>query len=172
MIQQGKLTLTKLVKWLLNYSAFLSNKPWKIVTLVKLQLMRKFILVLIIILAGYPLVPNPTAQWTRNSLIFFWHVPMTGSMLEKHWLYRSSGWNSRHSDPFQRFERLDEAELGTGELVTGTGTFLVGALLWQVTWFNGIGNPLWAVGANKKTKLKWSLWDSTLQASLSYGLGV
>lgn len=137
--------------------------------------MRKFVLVLLLVLGGFSLKAQTYSSMDQEQLNYL--LTRANDRINTGIILTFSGAAVEIAGIvilFRGLKRLDEAELGTGELWTGTGTMLGGYLVMAGgLGLMGSGIPLWAVGANKKTKIELELMRFKPPGSASaYGLGV
>lgn len=149
---------------------------FKIVTLIKLRVMKRFLLLSIMIVLSYSLgAQEPYSSMNQEQLNFL--LTRANDRINTGMMLTFAGTAVEIAGVvivFRGMKRLDEAELGTGELWTGTGTMLGGYLLMAGgLGLMGSGIPIWAVGANRKAKIELELMRFKPPGSASaYGLGV
>lgn len=137
--------------------------------------MKKVILVLLLVLAGYSLTAQPYSSMDQEQLNYL--LNRANDRINTGMMLTFAGTAVEIAGIvilFKGFKRMDEAELGTGDLWTGTGTILGGYLVMAGgLGLMGSGIPIWAVGANKKARIELELMRFKPPGSASaYGLGI
>jgi len=149
---------------------------FKIVTLIKLKLMKRSLLLAIMIALCY----SSEAQQPYSSM----DQEQLNSLLARANNNINTGMMLTFAGTaveiagiiivLRGMNRIEGAEMGTGELLTGTGKILGGYFLMAGgLGLMGSGIPIWIVGANKKAKIELELMKFKPPGSASaYGLGL
>ena len=137
--------------------------------------MRKFILVLLFIMAGYSLAAQPYSSMDQEQLNYL--LTRANNRINTGMMLSFAGTAVEIAGiviVIMGMKRVDEAELGTGDLLTGTGTMLGGYLVMAGgLGLMGSGIPIWIVGSNKKARIELELMRFKPPGSASaYGFGV